>query len=98
MSANTDELMFDYQDMGFRAGWMGDLQVGDLFVVKPMFTFDTERPSQGIHVATRVQHVGRGVNGPGHFVVQVICENDIGREIHMAYGKDWDIYLYRPAS
>lgn len=90
----------DLMKRGFKAAWIKDLQVGDIFVIAPMFSFD---PRDEIYVVEEIFSIDASYFDEEqadiipHTVVSMIVTDDLGLERHLSYSHSYDVYIYRGA-
>jgi hypothetical protein len=93
----ADEIR-DLMEQGFKAGWMREVKVGDIFKVARSFSFDKIQPllvcERILHVdATFAENTGEIVP---HVVVSMIVTDEDGLERHISYSHSYDVYIFKP--
>lgn len=101
LASSLAEEIKELLEYGFRAAWMMDLKIGDIFAGPRMFEFD---PPRELYVVERIVRVGSGpIYDPTdeddvreNYVMGLIVTDAQGLERHLAYGHSHEIYIWRP--
>lgn len=88
----------DFMRRGFKAAWMSDLKIGDIFAGPRLFASD---PPRQLFVVERIMKIDASYFGPEeeeivpNVVINLIVTDEEGLERHLMYGHTNAIYIWR---
>lgn len=100
MNRIDDELsqeIADLTDRGFKAAWIRDLVVGDIFAGPRMFSFNEPRE---LFVVDRIlnkdaSYYDEDQQWQTNYVVSMIVHDELDLERHLSYGDAHEIYIWK---